>query len=226
MPDMSYREMAQMMEMDDTVRIGMVQFDRIEWRDIAGADAGAWDAHAWYGGDYDKIWFKTEGTQVRGRTEDGRAELLWDRIVARWWSLQVGARQDFGASPSRTWVALGMQGLAPYWFDVDATIYIGDAGRTAARFQVQYDLLFTQRLILRPELEANVYGKNDPERGFGSGVSDLEFGLRLRYEIRREFAPYIGLTWNRAFGETADMVRAAGEHASELRAVAGVRVWF
>jgi uncharacterized protein involved in copper resistance len=116
--------------------------------------------------------------------------------------------------------------LAPQWFDIEGTLYVGDAGRTAARFQARYELLFTQRLILEPELETNLYGKSDPERSVGSGVSDLEFGLRLRYEIRREFAPYIGLTWTQAFGETADFRRAAGEDASELRAVAGVRVWF
>ncbi|MGH8262827.1 MAG: copper resistance protein B, partial [Steroidobacterales bacterium] len=111
-------------------------------------------------------------------------------------------------------------------FDIEATLYVGDTGRTAARFQATYELLFTQRLILQPEFETNLYGRSDPERGLGSGVSDLQLGLRLRYEFRREFAPYVGLTWSRAFGETADIRRAAGEDASELRAVAGIRVWF
>lgn len=226
MPDMSHHEMVAMMEMDDTTRIGLIAFDRLEWRDGDGAGAGAWDAHAWYGDDYNKLWLRTEGERTQGRTEDARAELLWDRIIARWWSLQAGAREDFGAGPPRTWVAIGMQGLAPQWFEIEGALYVGDGGRTAARFQAKYAWLFTQRLILEPELETNLYGKSDPERGVGSGVADLEFGLRLRYEIRREFAPYIGLTWAQAFGETADFRRAAGEDASELRAVAGVRVWF
>src|SRR6267378_8115411 len=133
MPDMPYREMVKMMGMDDTAPIGMVLLDRLEWRGGAGADAGAWDGYAWYGGDYNKLWCKTEGERTRGRTEDARAELLWDRIVTRWWSLQLGARQDFGAGPPRRWAAIGVQGLAPQWFDIEATIYAGDGGRTAAR---------------------------------------------------------------------------------------------
>ncbi len=226
MPDMPYGEMVEMMKMDDTARIGMVLIDRFEWRDAASANAAAWDGQAWYGGDYNKAWFKTEGERVRGRTQDARAELLWDHVVARWWSLQAGARQDFSSGRPRTWAAVGVQGLAPQWFDIEATLYIGDSGRTAARFQVEYELLFTQRLILQPELEMNLYGKGDPQRGLGSGLSDLELGLRLRYEFRREFAPYIGLLWSRAFGDTADLRRAEGEDISDTRVVAGFRVWF
>ena len=225
MLDMPYRDMAQMMTMNDAAQMGMVLVDRFEWRD-AGAAAAAWEASAWYGGDYNKLWFKAEGWHVRDRTEDARAELLWDRTVARWWSMQLGAREDFGSGPSRTWAAVGMQGLAPQWFSLQGTLYVGEAGRTAARFQAQYELLFTQRLILQPDLEVNLYGKSDPERNIGAGFSDMELGLRLRYEVRREFAPYIGLTWNQAFGETADLRRATNERANELCAVAGVRVWF
>lgn len=226
MPDMQYHDMARMMTMDDSARLGMVLVDRFEWRDAGGTSAGAWDAHAWYGDDYNKLMFETEGLRMRGGTQDARAELLWDRIVARWWSLQMGARQDFDSGPPRTWAAVGVQGLAPQWFGIEATLYVGDAGRTAARFQAQYELLLTQRLILQPELEVNLYGKSDPERTLGSGISDLEFGLRLRYEFRREIAPYIGLAWNQAFSETADLRRAAGERVSELSGVAGVRLWF
>jgi copper resistance protein B len=226
MPDMPYREMIKMMGMDDTAPIGMVLLDRLEWRGATGADAGAWDGYAWYGGDYNKLWLKTEGEQVHGRTEDARADLLWDRIVTRWWSLQLGARQDFGAGPPRRWAAAGVQGLAPQWFDIEATFYVGDGGRTAARLQAQYELLFTQRLILQPDLEVNLYGKGDRERGLGSGLSDTELGLRLRYEVRREVAPYIGVTWNRAFGGTADFRRRDGEGIGDARAVAGVRLWF
>ncbi|MGB8328240.1 MAG: copper resistance protein B [Steroidobacteraceae bacterium] len=223
--DSSHREMVQMMQMDDTARIGMVALDRFEWRGARGADAGAWEAHAWYGGDYDKVWVETEGERMHGRTHAGRAELLWDRILARWWSRQLGARQDFGSGPPRTWAAVGIKGLAPQWFDVEATLYLGDGGRSAARLQVQYELLWTQRLILQPRLEANLYGKADPQRGLGAGVSDLELGLRLRYEIRREFAPYLGVSWSRAFGRTADSRRAGGEDIGDTRVVAGVRVW-
>ncbi|MGH8264375.1 MAG: copper resistance protein B, partial [Steroidobacterales bacterium] len=120
MPDMPHHEMVEMMEMDDTTRVGMVLVDRFEWRTGTDANAAHWDAHAWYGDDYNKVWFKTEGERVQGRTDDARAELLWDRIVGRWWSLQAGAREDFGTGPPRTWAAIGVHGLAPQWFDIEA----------------------------------------------------------------------------------------------------------
>jgi copper resistance protein B len=121
---------------------------------------------------------------------------------------------------------LGVQGLAPYFFEVDAALYIGEEGRTAARFSAEYDILITQRLILQPEVELRAYGKDDPENGIGSGFSDMEFGLRLRYEIRRELAPYLGVHWERKFGNTADLARSRGEDADEWSLVAGLRVWF
>src|SRR5699024_7834914 len=124
------------------------------------------------------------------------------------------------------WATFGIQGLAPYWFEVQATAYAGPSGRTAARLGVSYELLFTQRLILEPELEANLYGKDDPARGIGSGLSDLEFGLRLRYEIRRRFAPYVGIAWTRRFGASADYARADGKPATDREWVAGLRLWF
>jgi copper resistance protein B len=226
MLDMPYQKMTEMMGMDDTAPVGMVIFDRLEWRDADGANLLGWDAQAWYGGDYHKVWLKPEGERAGGRTEDARAELLWDRIVARWWSVQAGARRDFGAGPTRTWATVGIQGLAPQWFHIDAALYVGDQGRTAARFAAEYELLLTQRLILQPRLEMNLHGKSDPQRGLGSGLTSLEIGLRLRYEFRREFAPYLGLTSSRAFGGTADMRQADGEAISDTCLVAGVRVWF
>ena len=223
---MPYPQMVQMMQMDDRDRFGKVMLDRLDWRDANGASALEWDAAAWYGGDYDKLWFKTEGERRDGSTEDARAELLWDRIFSRWWSVQAGIRQDFGEGPSRTWAAFGIEGLAPYFFDVEATAYVGEGGRTAARISSQYDLLLTQRLVLQPEAELNLYGKDDPERRIGSGLSDLQIGLRLRYEFRRELAPYVGLAWTRRFGKSADFARAAGEDPNDLQALAGLRIWF
>lgn len=226
LPEMSYAQMAGMMRMDDAERFGYVLFDRLEWRDTAAGSAGVWDAQGWYGGDYDKLWVKTEGERVAGATEDARADLLWDRVVTRWWNLQAGVRQDFGGGPGRTWAAVGLQGVAPYWFDVQATLYVGEQGRTAARLETEYDLLLTQRLILQPEVEANLYGKDDPARRIGSGLSDLDVGLRLRYEIRRELAPYIGVAWQRRFGRSADFARSAGESTGDAQFLAGVRAWF
>jgi copper resistance protein B len=226
MPEMPYPEMAHMMQMDDTARTGTLLLDQFEWRDTAAGSAGFWEAEAWYGGDYNKLWLRTEGERVHGTTEDARVELFWDRIFARWWSLQAGVREDFANGPSRTWAALGVQGLAPYWFEVEATAYVGDAGRTAARVKVEYELLLTQRFILQPEAEVNLYGKADPERQLGSGLSDLDVGLRLRYEIRRQFAPYVGVAWTKLFGETAAAAQAEGRSTSDVQALAGIRIWF
>jgi copper resistance protein B len=226
MGDMRYRQMADMMQMDDRGRTGMVLFDQLEWRNAAAGNDFTWDAESWYGGDTDKIYLRSEGDRVGGTRQNARADLLWDHTFARWWSVQAGGREDFGAGPPRTWAAIGVQGLAPNWLRTEATFYAGEQGRTALRVKSEYDLLFTQRLILQPEAEANLYGRPDPERQLGSGLSDLEIGLRLRYEIRREFAPYAGVVWSRQFGGTADRVRASGGNPSDAQFVAGVRAWF
>ena len=225
MPAMSGREMTRMMEMNDAAALGKLLVDQLEWREGDGMSGPAWDAQAWYGTDFNKLWFKTEGLRLGSTTEDARAELLWDRIFSPWWSAQAGARHDFGNGPSRNWLALGVQGLAPYFFAIEATAYVGDAGRTAARFRAEYELLFTQRLILQPELELNAYGKDDPERQIGAGFSDLQLGLRLRYEFHRELAPYLGVAWLRRLGKTADLVSASGQDPSVLQVVVGIRFW-
>jgi copper resistance protein B len=226
LPPMSSREMTQMMDMNDASALGMLLADQLEWRSGDGLSGPAWNVLGWYGTDYDKLWLNTEGEHQGGETEDGRVELLWDRIFSRWWSWQAGVRHDFGDGPSRDWLAIGVQGLAPYWFNVEATAYVGDAGRTAARLQAEYELLFTQRLILQPELEVNAYGKDDPQRLIAAGFSNLQLALRLRYEIRRQFAPYVGVVWERSLGETAELVSAAGRDPNVLQVVAGVRFWF
>ncbi|MGH8139501.1 MAG: copper resistance protein B [Steroidobacteraceae bacterium] len=226
MGDMPYPAMAAMMQMDDAAPVGKALFDQLEWRNTAEGNAAVWDAQAWYGGDYNKVWLKTEGARVDSTTQGAHADLLWDRNVSRWWSAQAGARRDFGEGPSRTWAALGVQGLAPYWFGTEATFYVGEQGRTAMRLKTEYELLVRQRLILQPEGEANLYGKADPARQLGSGLSDLELALRLRYEVRRELAPYIGVVWSLRFGGTADRVRESGGDVSDMQFVAGLRAWF
>ena len=225
MGDMSKERMIELMQMEDDAAFGMVLLDQLEWREIDDADAQVWELQAWYGTDYNKLWLETEGERVDGEAE-GRVELMWDRIISSWWSLQGGVRQDFGEGPSRTWADIGIQGLAPYFFEIDAGLYFGEQGRTAARLSGEYDMLLTQRLILQPEVEFNLYGKDDPENGIGSGLSDIEVGIRLRYEIRREFAPYVGVHWERKFGGTADLAREHGEDVSDLLFVAGLRAWF
>jgi copper resistance protein B len=225
MGDMSARQMIELMDMNDAASYGMVLFDQFEARHIDGDNAANLELHAWYGNDYDKAWFKAEGDIALGRYE-GRTELLLDRVFKRWWNLQAGVRHDFEAGPSRSWLAMGVQGLAPYWFEIEATAYVGDAGRTALRFSGEYELLITQRLILQPELDADMYGKDDSRNGIGAGLADTEIALRLRYEIRREFAPYVGIVWTRRYGDTADFARTEGRDRDVVRFTAGVRAWF
>ena len=225
MRDMSAEEMASIMAMDDAAAFGMAMFDHLEWRDTDAGSALAWDGRAWYGGDYNKAMFKSEGERVDGETE-GTAELLWDRVMSRWWSVQTGVAHDFGEGPSRTWGTVGVQGLAPYWFEVEEALYIGEQGRTAARFSAEYEMFLTQRLVLQPKVELNLYGQRDSENGLGAGLSDASLGLRLRYEIRREFAPYFGVVWSHLFGGTADLARAQGADDREWQAVVGLRMWF
>jgi len=228
---MSYREMADTMQMDDTARFGKLVFDRLEWRGGGGGQGRAvWDGQGWYGGDYNRLWLKSEGkyaaTDPDRGAQEADLEVLWNRVVSRWWSAQAGGRRELGLGQSRTWLAVGLQGLAPQWFDTEVTLYVSDAGRTAGRLKAQYDLLLTQYLVLQPLMEAHLYGRPDPRSRLGSGLSDLEAGVRLRYELRRELAPYIGVVWLRRFGRTADLVRAAGAQASDLQWAIGLRVWF
>lgn len=225
MGDVPEEEMAEMMGMDDAESYGLMLFDQLEWRDTGEGDALAWDGRAFYGNDYDKALLKTEGERLDNEYE-GSAELLWEHVISRWWSLQAGVAHDFGEGPSRTWAAFGVQGLAPYWFEVEALMYVGEEGRTAASFSAEYEMFLTQRLVLQPKFELDLYGKDDVANGIGSGLSDAELGLRLRYEIRREFAPYVGVLWSRKFGETSDLARDHGGDAEEVQFVAGLRTWF
>ncbi|HET7664421.1 MAG TPA: copper resistance protein B [Rhodanobacteraceae bacterium] len=214
------------MHMLDDAALGMLLIDRLEYVDGRDDNGVALDAQGWYGTDANKVWFKAEGEHGGGRLQDLRFEALWSHPVGIYWNMQLGVRHDFGVGPGRIWAAFGVQGLAQYWFDVEATVYVGQAGRTAFRFESEYEMLITQRLILQPDFEVNVYGRDDPQLGLGSGLSDTQLGLRLRYEFTRKFAPYIGVEWERKFGNTADFARQAGEPVFDPRLVAGLRFWF
>ncbi len=213
-------------QMNDAAPVGKVMLDQLEFDDGDASPQAAWDAQAWYGGDYNKLWLKSEGEWLSGFGSDARYEALWDHAALRWWDAQLGVRYDLGRGPARGWAALGLQGLAPYDFDVESTLYVGADNRTAVRLRAEHDLLFTQRLILQPELETDLYGSSDPARQIGAGLSDIQLALRLRYEIRRELAPYIGLAWRRDFAGTARLSRAAGIDPDVLQWVAGVHLWF
>ncbi len=153
-------------------------------------------------------------------------QVLYSRFIAPFWDLQAGVRYDFRPNPSRSFAVLGVEGLAPYWFEFEAAGFISDDGDVSARVEAEYEILFTQRLIAQPLLEVNLAAQDVEELGIGSGFTDIELGLRLRYEIRREFAPYIGLAWTRRLGNTADFARDEGEDVGDLAVVAGVRLWF
>ncbi len=210
----------------DEQRFASLLMDRLEWIHAVHNTAAAYDLQAWYGRDYDRAVLKAEGDVDGGKLQEARTELLWGHAVASFWDTQLGVRYDGGVDPGRGWLVFGVQGLTPYWFEVDAAAYVGDAGHSALRLSADYELLLTQRLILQPRFEANFYGKDDAARALGSGLSDLAAGIRLRYEIRREFAPYVGIEWAGKYGGTADCARAAGDAAEETRLVAGVRFWF
>jgi len=214
------------MDMADNAPLGMLLIDQLEAFHGRDANGQTWEAEGWYGNDTNKLWIRTEGERSRGKLDDGDLEAFWNHAVATYWGSQLGVRQDIGEGPKRTWAAFGVQGLAPYWFELEATGYIGANGRTAARLRGDYELLFTQRLILQPEAEVNLYGKDDPQRRIGSGVSDVQFGLRLRYEFHRQFAPYIGVNWVRRLGTTADHARQDRSPVLDRQIVAGVRIWF
>ena len=214
------------MDMADDASLGMVMLDQLEYAHSSHGNSVFLDGQAWYGKDFDKLWLKAEGESSRGRLRDLRTEALWDHAISTYWSTQLGVRHDSGIGPDRTWAALGVQGLAPYWFDTEVTIYVGQGGRTAARLQLEYDELLTQRWVLQPKVEFNLYGRDDPQRGTGSGLSDAELGLRLRYEIRREIAPYVGIVYRQRFGHAADFARAQGEAAEDPQIVVGLHAWF
>ncbi len=214
------------MDMNDNGVHAQLLVDRLEATHTHDDNSQTLDAQAWFGTDLNKLWINLEAERSGGRLESARTEVLWDHALTAYWNLQTGVRHDSGGGPGRTWAALGIRGLAPYWFELQATAYVGESGRTAARVEAEYDLLLTQRLILQPRLEVNAYGKSDPARGLGSGLSDLEAGVRLRYEITRKFAPYVGVSWGHKFGGTADYARRTGEDASEAKWVAGVKFWF
>ena len=211
----------------DQMNFGSVLVDRLET--AHSNDAGNWtayDVQAWWGRDFNRVWLKAEGQVSRGRARDTRTELLWDHALASFWDTQLGVRHDAGGGPDRNWLAFGVQGIAPYWFDVEATGYLGDQGRSALRLNASYELLLTQRIVLQPQIEANLYGRDDTARDVGAGLSDVTAGVRLRYEFTRQFAPYIGVEWGGSFGRTADMARAAGNPTRTTDVVAGVHLWF
>jgi len=217
--------MAGMESMVDDPWLNYLQIDQFERRDADSTSTMAWDVSAWSGKSIDKLWFNTEGERLKGHTKRAETQLLYSRAASSYWDVQAGVRSDIDTQPDRHWATFGVRGLAPYFFDIDAQFFVANHGRTAARVTTEYELMLTQKLVLTPKFEINAYGKNDIERGTGSGFSSLEAALRLRYEIVREFAPYIGMTHERKLGDTASMARDADEDRSETMLVIGISAW-
>ncbi len=200
--------------------------NRLESWDADPGTGLGWEAEGWIGGDINRLWWNSEGERVGGHAESADVELLFGHSFAPRWDWLVGARQDIRPRQPRSSIAFGLQGLAPQWFEVSAMGYVGEGGRTSVRLSSEYTLLFTNRLMLQPIADIELHGKDDASRGIGAGLGTAEFGLRLRHEFTRQFAPYVGLSWERAFGATADIRRDAGEAVNDTRLVAGIRIWF
>ncbi|WP_244115670.1 copper resistance protein B [Burkholderia gladioli] len=213
-------------DMGDTELHSYFVFDQLEWQRRAGGGTLNWNGNGWIGGDLDRLWLRTEGSRVGSRLEDAEIQALWGHSITPWWDLVAGVRHDFRPSAAQTWLAFGIQGLALYNFESEVTAFVGQRGQASLRVEGRYDLLITNRLILQPSLEANLFAKNDAARGQGAGLGDTSLGLRLRYEVDRQFAPYLGISWDRSYGNSARMVVREGGRRSELSVLAGVRVWF
>ena len=216
---------AEQLSLTDEQSFSRILVNRLEYIDADENGAARYDVQAWFGTTYNHIVVKVEGEVAENSLADSKTELLWSRAVSTYWDTQVGLRFDDGDGPARSWLAAGVQGLAPYWFDIHATAFIGENGRTALSFEAEYDARLTQRLTLKPRVDVNFYGKADAERGIGRGFSDATLGLRMQYQFTRQFVPYIGVERIQKFGKTADLLGAEID-SRETRWVAGLRVWF
>jgi copper resistance protein B len=203
----------------------MVTIDQLETRS-GDEDPNVLEAQAWLGYDLNKLWLKTEIERVDGTNESAELQLLYGRAISPFWDFQIGVKRDFDPQPERNWAVIGFQGLSPYYVEIDAALFIGESGRSAFRFEAEYEQMITQRVVFIPEIELNFFGQTDLETETGSGLASSEVGLRLAYEIRREFAPYIGVNWEAKHGETKRLAKQHGENTEDTQFVVGVKAWF
>lgn len=213
----------------DNMRFATVRADRFEVQHREhDVNVFLWDVQGWIGRDYHKLYLESEG-EVRldggEEVEEANLELLYSRNIASFWDFQVGLRRDFDPEPGRSFAAFGFQGLAPYWFEVDATAYVDEDGNASIGFEAEYELLLTQRLFLIPRLETEFSFQDIPEYEQWQGVTAVELGARMVYQVRRELAPYVGITWSRLLGETAHNVRHEGGELDSAAVVIGLRYW-
>ena len=205
--------------------LSQVMFNLAEYQARKGRDGYRWDGEAWFGGDINRLWLKSEG-EGSGTLGQAEVQALWSHALDAYWNFQLGVRQDIRPRPGRSYAVIGVEGLAPYWFEVDANIFLSNKGDLSARIEAYYDQRLTQRLILQPRVELDFAFSDDARIGVGSGLGTAEAGVRMRYELSRRFAPYVGVVHERRFGETGRLAAAAGESRRETRAVLGLRAWF
>jgi copper resistance protein B len=211
----------------DSQNLLFLQADRLEAGFHEGNETYSWDIQGWYGEDYNKLWMKSEAEGRFGESlEDFEIQALYSRLISPFWDIQIGGRYDINPDPERAHLVVGLQGLAPYWLEIDSATFLSDKGDLTFRAELEYELLLTQRFIIQPRIEINASAQDIPELQIGSGINNTEIGLRFRYEIKREFAPYIGISWKRHYGSTADYLRAGNEKTSDFAFVVGLRLWY
>ncbi len=218
-------------QVSDNQIYSLVLFDIAEYSLTGDTNPVRWDMLAWVGGDFTRLWIKSEGNVATvGGGGEAEIQALYSRLFSPFWEWQVGVRLDVryggGENRTRAQAVIGLEGLAPYWFELEPAVFLSQDGDVSARVTATYDMFITQRLIVQPRVEVNAAIQEVPEFGVGSGVNDLELGLRLRYEFKREYGPYLGLNWLSRFAGTADLARQAGGTVSDVALVGGMRLWF
>ena len=211
---------------EDDPLLTMFKLDQFELSGVSAENDLVWQGQFWLGKDLNKLMLKSEGEYADNKLEQAEVQLLYSRAIASFWDVQLGWRHDIKPAPNRDWLVMGVQGLSPYYFETDIALFFGKHGNIGLRTQFEYEFMLTQKWVLSPEFEANIYSKDDRNIAIGKGLADISIGLRLRYEIEREFAPYIGIETSKYFGNTADFVRSEAGKTSDTRWVAGIKVWF
>jgi copper resistance protein B len=216
-------------DMNDDPLLTYLKIDQLEWRD-AQDNEFAWNTEAWIGYNTNKLWLKTEGEKTADKTEHSEIQLLYSRSISAFWDLQTGLRVDVEPQTKKRatnhWLALGFQGLAPYFIETDSTLFFGESGNIAWRLKLEQEWMLTQKLALVPKTELKFYGQNNRDYEQGSGLSETEIGLRLQYQIKRNIAPYIGLQTFKKHGNTAAYTRDKGEDTDDAQLAIGLHAWF
>ena len=227
LPGMALATSASAMDMDHEI-FTSIKIDQLEHRWQSGDDLVAAKGALQIGTGEQKIVLKVESEYLRDAHTFDRAEfhLRYQHIISDFFDAYVGLRHDVKPDPARSYATFGITGLAPHWFEIDVAGFVSETGAASARLDVSYEIPITQKIYLEPDMELDASLKNDAAIDVGRGFSKLETGLRLRYEISRKIAPYIGVNWERRLGETSRLARAAGEDPDLLSAVIGIKLMF